>query len=66
VAGCCGHGDEPSGPIQGELFLDKLGNCQLMKGSAALSKSPARQGIALFTETCRPTLVPTERFCPVG
>jgi hypothetical protein len=27
VAGCCKHGNEPSGSINGGEFLDKLSDC---------------------------------------
>jgi hypothetical protein len=31
AAGCCEHGNEPSGSIQGGECLDPLSNCQLLK-----------------------------------
>jgi hypothetical protein len=31
VAGCCEHGNEPSGSIRDEEFLDWLSKCQLLK-----------------------------------
>jgi hypothetical protein len=35
VAGCCEHGNEPSGSIKGREFLDKLSDCQLLKKDSA-------------------------------
>jgi hypothetical protein len=31
VAGCCEHGNEPSGSIKGGEFVDYLDDCQLLK-----------------------------------
>jgi hypothetical protein len=35
VAGSCEHGNEPSGSIKGEKFLDYLNDCQLFKQDSA-------------------------------
>jgi hypothetical protein len=35
VAGSCEHGNEPSGSIKGEVFLDLLSEYELLKDSAA-------------------------------
>jgi hypothetical protein len=34
VAGCCEHGNEPSGCINGGEFFDYLSDCWLLKVSA--------------------------------
>jgi hypothetical protein len=35
VAGCCEHGNEPSGSIKGGEFVDQLSDCQLVKKDSA-------------------------------
>jgi hypothetical protein len=35
VAGCCEHGNEPSGSIKGGEFLDWLSDSQLLKKDTA-------------------------------
>jgi hypothetical protein len=35
VAGCCEHGDEPSGSVKGAIFLDQLSDCQVLKEDIA-------------------------------
>jgi len=35
VVGSCGHDNEPLGCIEGEEFLDKLSDCQLLKNDSA-------------------------------
>jgi hypothetical protein len=37
VAGCCEHGNEPSGSIKGGELLDQLSDCQLLKDYAPWS-----------------------------
>jgi hypothetical protein len=34
-AGCCEHGNEPSGSIKCGEFLDQLSDCQLLKKNSA-------------------------------
>jgi hypothetical protein len=35
MAGSCEHGNEPSSTVKGGEFLDKLGDCQLLKKDVA-------------------------------
>jgi hypothetical protein len=35
VAGCCEHGNEPSGCLKGGELLDWLSDCQLLKKDSA-------------------------------
>jgi hypothetical protein len=35
VAGCCEHGNEPSGSVKGGVFLDYLSDCWLLKKDSA-------------------------------
>jgi len=37
MAGCCGHGNDPSNSIKGEEFLDYLSDHLLLKDSAQWS-----------------------------
>jgi len=45
LAGCCGHGTEPSVTVKCGGFLEELRNCQLVnKGSAPLRSALAVDG----------------------
>jgi hypothetical protein len=35
VAGCCEHGNEPSGSVKGKEFLDKLSYYELLNKDSA-------------------------------
>jgi hypothetical protein len=35
MASSCGHGNEPSGSVKGEEFLDYLSDCELLKKDCA-------------------------------